>query len=110
MKPGWTRVDASWLPTGWEKRRDIVVEFYDDGQLRRVARMRGAACIEELTLLRGVARGRQTDHEGSGGTPDWCTHEDGWTESFDAWSDNSRPQRDPFPDFARRSILQVLGK
>ncbi len=106
----WVCVDEAWLPAGWEQRADLVVERYHDGQLRRVARMQGATCLYELTLEHGVPRGRQTDHQGSGGSADWTTHTDGFSESFDAWSDNSRPWRDPFPEFVRRSIARVTGR
>ncbi len=110
MSGRWVKVDVSWLPPGSEQRPDLVIELYDDGQLRRLARMRGEACICELQLAHAQARGRQTDHEGSGGSADWTTYQDGCSESFDAWSDNSRPRPEPFADFVRRSIQRVAGK
>ena len=105
----WVRIDASWLPQGWERRADLVAEFHSDGQLKRLARVKGDAWLHELTLEHGVRRGRQTDRDGSGGTSDWTTHDDGFSENFDAWSDNSKPWRDPFAEFVRRSIARVVG-
>ena len=103
------RVDGSWLPPGWETRADLTVELHGDGQLKRLARVQGDACLSELTLEHDVPRGRQTDRDGSGDTSDWTTHVDGATEHFDAWSDNSKPWREPFAELVRRSIARVAG-
>ncbi len=105
----WTKVDDTWLPSGWQQRGDLVVERYPDGQLSRLVRLVGDVASYELTLAHGQPRGRVTDHQGSGGSADYTTHVDGFSESFDAWSDNSRPWPEPFATFARRAIARVAG-
>lgn len=103
----WVRVDASWLPENWETNSYLTVELYDDGQLKSLTKSRDGVKLESLTLEHGLPRGRHTVHRGSGGSADWTSHTDGFSENFDAWSDNSKPYKDPFEVFVRRSIKLV---
>ena len=59
----WTKVDDTWLPSGWQQRGDLVVERYPDGQLSRLVRLVGDVASYELTLAHGQPRGRVTDHQ-----------------------------------------------
>ena len=65
---------------------------------------------EWLGLDPGARSGRLVSPQGSGGTADYEVYADGSWESFDAWSDNSRPQRMSWSGWTRRSAAAVMGR
>ncbi len=65
---------------------------YADGTLARLGEQRdGADAGWQLQLYAGEARGRAVLRAGSGDSPDVEFYQDGESERYDAWSDNSRP-------------------
>lgn len=107
----WERVDASWLPAGDGGRGGGTLEatYHADGQLARLAAMRGGECIAELVLEHGLPRGVERWPQGSGGTADWTTYRDGFAEQFDAWSDNARPVAIGWRAWCERAIRRIVG-
>lgn len=110
---GWRRVDASWLPAGWredEIEDGLRARFHDDGQLHELELYRRGVCLMTLKLEPGEAAGRATTHQGSGGSADWTTYENGAYENFDAWSDNSRPCPCDWETWVRSEIRRMTPK
>lgn len=61
-----------------------------------------------LRLWPQERRGRLTWPRGSGGTPDTERYQDGAWELFDAWSDNTRPQRLRWSAWTQRAATRVM--
>jgi ankyrin repeat protein len=88
------KIDASFLPTGYTAQgvEGLVAQFYADGQLERLCVLEAGKLVSsELLLEQGIAEARMYDYPGDGSSRNWYVYRDGTVESFDAWSDNSRP-------------------
>jgi hypothetical protein len=99
-----TKIDASFLPTGWEQRGRFA-EFYEDGQLKAFGRyqLRNNKKLEDaLRLDRGVPSGT------SGSREHWDSYRaNGTVESFDAWSDASIPSPVDWVAWVRLEIKRI---
>lgn len=80
---------AAMLPAG---ATGLYAITHADGTLARLGRQaNGSDTGWQLHLYAGEARGRAVLRAGSGGSADVEVYQDGESERYDAWSDNSRP-------------------
>lgn len=104
--------DLGFPPGLWHDGRDGLRADWADGALARLCWERNGTMTDDpwLSLDPSAKRGRLTEPEGSGGTPDYEIYADGSWESFDAWSDNSRPQKMAWPAWVRGAVGRVMGR
>jgi hypothetical protein len=74
-----------------------LVALCSDGLLVQFGRLEnGNITGWQLYLSSSVEGGRAVLKNGSGGSADVEVYENGMSERFDAWSDNSRPHEEPW--------------
>jgi hypothetical protein len=101
-----TRIDRSYLSGDYpsEAFDGLVAHFFDDGHLEFLGYFENGECVRSLELD-GQGAGRGTNFRGSGGNADWVNYyADGTRETFDAWSDNTRPHPYPYTQWVKEWI------
>lgn len=86
----------------------LCASFYPDGQLHKFGNFKNGKTVGwYLTIKHGESEGEARNEQGSGGTADYEIYTKGTRELFDAWSDNTRPEKKEFRSWVEGWIADI---